>query len=86
MQGLSAVVADGNILRLVEKFLNAGVMENGVFKPASVGHDSRQVGGEIQRQGQGVDSSLTQHGPGGHRQAQPGDPGHRKLLRDPLLA
>lgn len=37
MQGLSAVVADGNILRLVEKFLNAGVMENGVFKPTSVG-------------------------------------------------
>jgi len=37
LQGLSAVVADGNILRLVEKFLNAGVMENGVFKPTSVG-------------------------------------------------
>jgi group II intron reverse transcriptase/maturase len=37
MQGLAAVVADGNILRLVEKFLNAGVMENGVFKPTSVG-------------------------------------------------
>ena len=30
-------VADGNILRLVEKFLTAGVMENGVFKPTTVG-------------------------------------------------
>lgn len=30
-------VADGNILRLVKKFLGAGVMENGVFKPTTVG-------------------------------------------------
>jgi group II intron reverse transcriptase/maturase len=30
-------VADGNILRLVEKFLKAGVMENGIFKPTKVG-------------------------------------------------
>jgi group II intron reverse transcriptase/maturase len=30
-------VADGNILRLVEKFLAAGVMESGVFKPTTVG-------------------------------------------------
>jgi group II intron reverse transcriptase/maturase len=30
-------VADGNILRLVEKFLAAGVMDNGVFKPTTVG-------------------------------------------------
>jgi hypothetical protein len=30
-------VADGNILRLVEKFLTSGVMDNGVFKPTSVG-------------------------------------------------
>jgi hypothetical protein len=30
-------VSDGNILRLVEKFLRAGVMENGVFKPTTVG-------------------------------------------------
>lgn len=37
MQALTAVVADGNILRLVEKLLNAGVMENGVFKPTTVG-------------------------------------------------
>lgn len=37
MQALASVVADGNILRLVEKFLNAGVMENGVFKPTTVG-------------------------------------------------
>lgn len=37
MQSLSAVVADGNILRLVEQFLNAGVMEYGVFKPTTVG-------------------------------------------------
>ncbi len=37
MDGLSDVIADGNILSLVEKFLRAGVMENGVFKPTSVG-------------------------------------------------
>jgi group II intron reverse transcriptase/maturase len=37
MHALAAVVADGNILRLVEKFLTAGVMENGVFKPTTVG-------------------------------------------------
>lgn len=30
-------VADGNILRLVKKFLQAGVMENGVFKPTTIG-------------------------------------------------
>ena len=30
-------VADGNILRLIEKFLKSGVMEYGVFKPTSVG-------------------------------------------------
>jgi hypothetical protein len=33
MAGLAKVVADGNILGLVERFLRAGVMENGVFKP-----------------------------------------------------
>jgi group II intron reverse transcriptase/maturase len=37
MAPLAAEVADGNILRLVEKFLTAGVMENGVFKPTTVG-------------------------------------------------
>jgi RNA-directed DNA polymerase len=37
MQALAAQVADGNILRLIEKFLRAGVMENGVFKPTTVG-------------------------------------------------
>lgn len=30
-------VADGNILRLVKKFLQAGVMEHGVFKPTTIG-------------------------------------------------
>ena len=30
-------VADGNILNLIEKFLAAGVMENGVFSPTSIG-------------------------------------------------
>ena len=30
-------VADGNILDLVEKFLAAGVMDNGVFKPTTIG-------------------------------------------------
>jgi RNA-directed DNA polymerase len=37
MAALAAEVADGNILRLIEKFLTAGVMENGVFKPTTVG-------------------------------------------------
>jgi len=37
MAALAAEVADGNILRLVEKFLTAGVMENGVYKPTTVG-------------------------------------------------
>jgi len=37
MAAVSAEVADGNILRLIEKFLKAGVMENGVFKPTTIG-------------------------------------------------
>lgn len=37
MAGLANEVADGNILGLVEKFLRAGVMEDGVFKPTTVG-------------------------------------------------
>lgn len=37
MAAVAAEVADGNILHLVEKFLTAGVMENGVFKPTTVG-------------------------------------------------
>ena len=32
-----AEVSDGNILNLIEKFLAAGVMENGVFKPTTIG-------------------------------------------------
>ncbi len=37
MAAVAEQVADGNILRLVEKFLAAGVMDNGVFKPTTVG-------------------------------------------------
>lgn len=37
MRELSDVVADGNILRLVEKFLKAGVMEGGKYYPTRVG-------------------------------------------------
>lgn len=37
MTGLSNVVADGNILDLVQRFLRSGVMENGVFKPTHIG-------------------------------------------------
>lgn len=37
MEAVAAQVADGNILRLVEKFLRAGVVEDGVFKPTTVG-------------------------------------------------
>jgi RNA-directed DNA polymerase len=34
---VAAEVADGNILTLVERFLTAGVMEDGVFKPTTIG-------------------------------------------------
>jgi RNA-directed DNA polymerase len=37
MRGLSRVVADGNILKLVEKFLTAGVLENGVVQSTMLG-------------------------------------------------
>jgi RNA-directed DNA polymerase len=37
MRELSDVVADGNILRLVEKFLRAGVMEGGKVHPTRIG-------------------------------------------------
>ena len=37
MTGLSNVVADGNILDLTQKFLESGVMDNGVFKPTNIG-------------------------------------------------
>jgi group II intron reverse transcriptase/maturase len=37
MSTVAEEVADGNILRLTEKFLKAGVMENGVFKPTRIG-------------------------------------------------
>ena len=37
MKAVAAEVADGNILRLVQKFLRSGVMEDGVFKPTTVG-------------------------------------------------
>jgi group II intron reverse transcriptase/maturase len=37
LEAAAAQVADGNILNLLEKFLRAGVMEEGVFKPTTVG-------------------------------------------------
>lgn len=37
MQGLSNVVADGNILRLVERFLAAGVLEDGTVRSTVLG-------------------------------------------------
>ena len=37
LQAVAAQVADGNVLNLIEKFLRSGVMENGVFKPTTVG-------------------------------------------------
>lgn len=37
MEAVAAEVADGNILCLVEQFLTAGVMEEGVFKPTTIG-------------------------------------------------
>jgi group II intron reverse transcriptase/maturase len=37
MAGVAAEVADGNILGLIERFLKAGVMEEGVFRPTQIG-------------------------------------------------
>ena len=37
LQAVAAEIADGNILNLVERFLNAGVMEDGVFSPTTIG-------------------------------------------------
>ena len=37
LEAVAAQVADGNILRLIEKFLRSGVMEEGLFKPTTVG-------------------------------------------------
>jgi group II intron reverse transcriptase/maturase len=37
MAGVCAEVADGNILQIVEQFLKAGVMEDGVFQPTRLG-------------------------------------------------
>lgn len=37
MDAVADRVADGNILNLIQKFLTAGVMEDGVFKPTTVG-------------------------------------------------
>lgn len=36
-EAVAAQVADGNILNLLEKFLRSGIMEEGVFKPTTVG-------------------------------------------------
>jgi RNA-directed DNA polymerase len=37
MQAVAQRISDGNILRLVQSFLTSGVMENGVFKPTTIG-------------------------------------------------
>jgi len=37
MDAVAAEVADGNILGLLQRFLRAGVMEDGVYKPTKVG-------------------------------------------------
>lgn len=37
LAAVAAQVADGNLLHLIEKFLRAGVMEHGVFKPTTLG-------------------------------------------------
>jgi len=37
MDAIAAEIADGNILRLIEKFLRSGVIENGIFKPTTIG-------------------------------------------------
>jgi len=43
MAGVCAEVADGNILDLVERFLRAGVMEDGVFPTDHGWHAARGV-------------------------------------------
>jgi group II intron reverse transcriptase/maturase len=37
LQAVAERIADGNILGLVKKFLKSGVMEDGVFKPTTIG-------------------------------------------------
>lgn len=37
MEAVAVEIADGNILRLVERFLRSGVMEEGVFMPTTIG-------------------------------------------------
>ena len=37
VDAVATEVADGNILNLIEKFLAAGVLDNGVFKPTTIG-------------------------------------------------
>lgn len=37
MQAVCEEIADGNILTIIERFLKAGVMEDGVFKPTNIG-------------------------------------------------
>jgi len=37
MQAVARRVADGKVLTLIQRFLTAGVMEDGVFKPTTVG-------------------------------------------------
>jgi len=37
LQNVAERVADGNMLPLVEKLLPSGVMDNGVFKPTTIG-------------------------------------------------
>ena len=37
MNAVASEVADGNILGIIKKFLNSGVMENGIYKRTSIG-------------------------------------------------
>lgn len=37
MESISARISDGNILKLINKFLNSGVMEEGIFTPTTRG-------------------------------------------------
>jgi group II intron reverse transcriptase/maturase len=55
MEAVAAQVADGNILRIIEKFLRSGVMEDGVFKPTTVGTPQ---GGVITPRTQWITSSF----------------------------
>ena len=70
MAAVAEKVADGNILRLIEKFLRSGVMENGAFKPTTVGTPQ---GGVLTPRTQWITFAFLGSGHGGHRNGMMND-------------